>query len=146
MLPVRNLLKCGNSVCWTCFLWGMPRCVCVCGGCIGVCMCVCGAYPVRLVMVPRVMGCLIWARGSTTVRLGSGVSRGFPMLLLVKLLYESWLLSLAARHTCRKLAKTIPTGQLLNKECRNKDLREMFWFILEEKGTNKQSQMNAGNL
>lgn len=56
--------------------------------------CVCATYPVRLVMVPRVMGCLIWARGSTTVRLGSGDSRGFPMLLLVKLLYESWLLSL----------------------------------------------------
>ena len=43
-------------------------------------------YPVRLVMVPSVMGCLIWARGSTTVRLGSGDSRGFPMWLLVKLL------------------------------------------------------------
>ena len=43
-------------------------------------------YPVRLVMVPRVMGCLIWARGSTMVRLGSGDSRGFPMWLLVKLL------------------------------------------------------------
>lgn len=59
-----------------------------------VCMCY-ATYPVRLVMVPRVMGCLIWARGSTTVRLGSGDSRGFPMLLFVKLLYESWLLSLA---------------------------------------------------
>lgn len=55
----------------------------------------CASYPERLVMVPRVMGCLIWARGSTTVRLGSGASRGFPMLLLVKLWYESWLLSLA---------------------------------------------------
>lgn len=51
-------------------------------------------YPVRLVMVPRVMGCLIWARGTTTVRLGRGERRRFPGLLLVKLLYVSWLFNL----------------------------------------------------
>lgn len=43
-------------------------------------------YPVRLVMVPNVIGCLICARGITTIKLGRGESRGLPGLLLVKLL------------------------------------------------------------
>lgn len=70
-------------------------------------MCVCATYPVRLVMVPRVMGCLIWAKGSTTVRVGSGDSRGLPMLLLVKLLYESWLLSLAGNTQKYRIIKSV---------------------------------------
>ena len=43
-------------------------------------------YPVRLVMVPNVIGCLICARGINTIRLGRGESRGLPGLLLAKLL------------------------------------------------------------
>lgn len=43
-------------------------------------------YPVRFVMVPNVIGCLICARGVTTIKLGRGESRGLPGLLLVKLL------------------------------------------------------------
>lgn len=44
------------------------------------------SYPVRFVMVPNVIGCLICARGVTTIKLGRGESRGLPGLLLVKLL------------------------------------------------------------
>lgn len=43
-------------------------------------------YPVRLVMVPNVIGCLICARGISTIKLGRGESRGLPGLLLAKLL------------------------------------------------------------
>lgn len=43
-------------------------------------------YPVRFVMVPSVIGCLICARGVTTIKLGRGESRGLPGLLFVKLL------------------------------------------------------------
>lgn len=105
-VQVQNMLGyskwCGLKKKKTCYIFKLWLCANL-SVCQYVCMCVCTTYPERLVMVPRVMGCLIWASGSTTVRLGRGVSLGFPMLLLVKLLYESWLLSLAA-NTRHKIA------------------------------------------
>lgn len=68
-------------------------------------------YPVRLVMVPNVIGCLICARGISTIKLGRGESRGLPGLLLAKLLQESWLFSFPTK---RKTKKSITTGHLLH--------------------------------